>query len=86
MLAVGVFGAHATARWWMPALAQALFGDIPTPADAPPLLWALLAGYIIFSLAGGQALASLCSEGSLVRDRHRWQREEAERRGEADGR
>jgi hypothetical protein len=59
MLAVGVFGAHATMPWWMPALAQALFGNIPTPADAPPLLWALLAGYLILSLAGGQALASL---------------------------
>lgn len=79
VLAVGVFGAHATTWWWMPALARALVGDIPTPAGAPPLLWALVAGYIILSFAGGQALASLCAEGSLVRDRHRWQREQAER-------
>jgi hypothetical protein len=80
VLAVGLFGAHATTRWWMPALAQALFGNIPTPADAPPLVWALLAGYLILSLAGGLTIASLCTEGSLVRDRHRWQHEEAERR------
>jgi RecB family exonuclease len=79
VLAVGVFGAHATTWWWMPALAQALFGEIPTPADAPPLVWALLAGYLILSLAGGRALASLETEGRLVRDRHRWQHEEATR-------
>jgi hypothetical protein len=42
VLAVLLFGAHATMRWWGQALVQALFGDIPTPADAPPLVWALL--------------------------------------------
>jgi hypothetical protein len=80
VLAVGIFGAHATTRWWMPALAQALFGEIPTPADAPPLVWVFLAGYLILSLAGGRAIASLDTEGRLVRDRQRWQHEEAERR------
>jgi hypothetical protein len=37
-----LFGAHATMRWWGQALVQILFGDIPTPADTPPFLWALL--------------------------------------------
>ena len=80
VLAVGMLGMHATLRWWGASLAQALFGDLPpTPAEAPPLLWALLAGYLILSWAGGLGIAELCTEGSLVRDRHRWQYEEAER-------
>jgi hypothetical protein len=78
-LSVLLFGGHATVRWWFPALAQALFGDIPTPADAPPFVWALLAGWLILSFAGGQVLGSLIGEGSSVRDRHRWAHEQAER-------
>jgi hypothetical protein len=73
VLAVGVFGAHATTWWWMPALAQALFGDIPTPADAPPLLVVLLGVYIVLSLAGGVGLAILIGDGLSARDQHRWQ-------------
>jgi len=34
-------GAQCDDGWWGPALVQVLFGDIPTPADAPPLVWAL---------------------------------------------
>ena len=78
-LAVLLFGGHATVRWWFPALAQALFGGIPTPADAPPLVWALLAGWFILSFVGGRVLGSLIGEGSSVRDRHRWVHEQAER-------
>jgi hypothetical protein len=36
VLAVLLFGPHATMCWWGQALVQALFGDIPTPTDAPP--------------------------------------------------
>jgi hypothetical protein len=78
-LAMVLFGAHATTRWWLPALAQALCGDIPTPADAPPLAWAFLAGWIVLSLVGGSAIGSLVGEGRSVRDRHRWAHEQAER-------
>jgi hypothetical protein len=79
VLAVLLVGAHATARWWGPALAGVLFGDVPTPADAPPLLWALLACWLLIALTGGAAVGHLIIEGSGVRDRHRWQREWAVR-------
>jgi len=77
-LAVLLFGGHATVRWWGAALVRVLFGDIPTPADAPPLAWVLLAGWLILSFAGGQVLGSLRGEGSRVRDR-RWAHEQAAR-------
>jgi hypothetical protein len=38
VLAVLLLGAHATIRWRGQALMQVLFGDIPTPADAPLLV------------------------------------------------
>jgi hypothetical protein len=61
---------------------QVLFGDIPTPADAPPLVWALLGGWFILSFAGGKVLGSLIGDGSSVRERHRWQQEQAERQAQ----
>jgi hypothetical protein len=37
VLALGLFGAHATSRWWLPALMQRLFGQVPdTFAEIPP--------------------------------------------------
>jgi hypothetical protein len=39
VLAVLLFGAHAMMRWWGQTLVQILFGDIPTPANVPPLVW-----------------------------------------------
>jgi hypothetical protein len=43
VLALGLFGAHATARWWLIALTQLLFGHVPdTLAEIPPLIGALL--------------------------------------------
>jgi hypothetical protein len=83
VLALLLFGAHATIRWWGTALVHVLFGDIPTLADAPPLVWALLAGWLVLSFAGGQVLGSLVGEGSSVRDRHRWEHEQAERKWRA---
>jgi len=59
VLAVLLFGAHATIRWWGQALVQVLFGDIPTPADAPPLVWALLGCWFILSFTGGKVIGSL---------------------------
>jgi len=82
VLAVLLFGAHATMRWWGPALVQVLFGDIPTPADAPPLVWALLGCWFILSFAGGKVIGSLIGDGSSVRERHRWQQEQAKRRAQ----
>jgi hypothetical protein len=75
VLAGGLFGAHATACWWGPAL----FGDLPSIADLSPLVMALLAGWIILSLAGGMAVGLLIGEGLSARDQHRWQHEQAER-------
>ena len=57
VLAVLLLGAQAPARWWGPALVQVLSGGIPGPADAPPFLWALLVGWVILSLTGGQSSA-----------------------------
>ena len=34
VLAVLLFGGHATRHWWFPALVQALFDDIPMPGGA----------------------------------------------------
>ena len=82
MLAVLLFGAHATMRWWGQALVQVLFGDIPTPADAPPLAWALLGCWFLLSFAGERVIGSLSGDGSSVRERHRWQQEQAERRAQ----
>jgi hypothetical protein len=56
-----------------------LCGNIPTPADAPPFVWALLAGWLLLSFAEGQVLGSLIGEGSRVRDRHQWAHEQAAR-------
>jgi hypothetical protein len=55
-------------------------GEIQTATEAPPLAWAILACYVLLSLFAGLMIANLCTEGSLARDRHRWEQEEAERR------
>ena len=38
VLAVLLFGAHATMRWWGQALVQVLFGDIPPRVGASGVL------------------------------------------------
>jgi hypothetical protein len=38
-----------------------------------------LVGYVLLSAVGGLAIGSLLAEGDRVRNRHRWQQEEAER-------
>ena len=82
VLAVLLFGAHATMRWWGQALVQVLFGDIRTPTDAPPLVWALLGCWFILSFAGGKVIGSLIADGSSIRERHRWQQQQAERQAQ----
>jgi hypothetical protein len=52
VLAVLLFGAHAMMRWWGQTLVQILFGDIPTPANVPPLVWALLGCWFGLSYIG----------------------------------
>ena len=79
-LAVLVFGAHGTTYWWLTALMRVLFGEIQTAAAVPPRAWAILACYLLLSLFAGLMIANLCTEGSLARDRHRWQQEQAQRR------
>jgi hypothetical protein len=76
VLAVALFGAHAMTRWWGPAL----FGEFTSFADVPPVVAILMAGRVIVSLFAGMIIGLLISEGSNVRDRHRWQREETLRR------
>jgi hypothetical protein len=75
VLAVLTFGAYGTARWWGPAL----FGEFRSSADAPPVVVAFLVGYVILSVVGGLAIGLLIAGGGSVRERHRWQQEEAER-------
>jgi hypothetical protein len=81
VLALGLFGAHATSRWWLPALMQRLFGQVPdTFAEIPPLMGALLVVWVIVSAVGGMVIGRLITEGSSVCDRRRWQQEQAQRR------
>jgi hypothetical protein len=78
VLAVLLFCAHATMRWWGQALVQVLFGHVPTSADALPLAWALLGCWFLLSFAGERVIGSPIDDGSSVRERHRWQIEQAE--------
>jgi hypothetical protein len=75
-LAVLVFGAHGTSYWWLAAFMRAMFGEIQTITEAPPLAWAILACYVLLSVFAGLMISSLCTDGSLARNRHRWEREE----------
>ena len=46
----------------------------------PPLMGALLVVWVIVSAVGGMVIGLLITEGSSVRDRRRWQQEQAQRR------
>ena len=72
-------GAQATLRWWGAALGRRLVGDIPTPADALPLVWTLLVSWILCSLLGGWMVGVLIAEGSHAREQWRWRQEQAAR-------
>jgi hypothetical protein len=52
VLAVLLFGAHVTMRWWGQGLVQVLCGDISTPADASPRAWTLLGCWLGLSYVG----------------------------------
>jgi hypothetical protein len=83
VLAVSLIVAHGTHRWWFTAIVQTLFGDVPESFSevTPGLAWVMI-GWVVLSLAGGVGLALLIGEGVLVRDRYRWDQEEATRNGE----
>jgi hypothetical protein len=59
--------------------------DIPQPIARAVLVssragiegWCIRACWVILSFAGGQVIGSLIGEGSSVRDRHRWEHEQA---------
>jgi hypothetical protein len=54
VLVVLLFGAHATMRWRGPALLPRLLGNVPSPADVLPLVWALLVGWVVLLGPGGR--------------------------------
>jgi hypothetical protein len=81
VLAVGLFGAHATSRRWLPALMRRLFGQVPdTFAETSPPTGAPLVVWVVVPAVGGTVIGRLVTEGRSVRDRHRWQRERTQRR------
>jgi hypothetical protein len=53
LLAVLVFGMHASLRFWFPGILMRLFGEVPDLAQAPPAMIMLLVGYVLLSLIGG---------------------------------
>jgi hypothetical protein len=75
-LAVTLAAAHSTGQWWLPALVQVLFGDVPQSVSdiTPGVAWVLIV-WIMLSLAGGAAISLLFFEGVSARDRHRWRHE-----------
>jgi hypothetical protein len=80
LLALLVFGMHASLRFWLPGLFVRLFGEVPDLAQAPPAMIMLLGGYVLLSFISGVLIADRVSEGQLARWRARWAHEEAERR------
>jgi hypothetical protein len=76
LLAVLVFGTHASLRFWLPGLFVRLFGEVPNLAQAPPAMIMLLGGYVGLSFIGGVLIADRVSAGQLARDQARWAHEE----------
>jgi hypothetical protein len=75
VLALVVFGMHASVRFWLPGVLGRLFGEVPELAQAPPAMIMLLGGYVLLSFIGGVCIAGCIGEGQLARDRARWARE-----------
>jgi len=80
LLALLVFGMHASLGWWLPGLFMRLFGEVPDLAQAPPAMIMLLGGYVLLSFIGGILIANRVSEGQLARWRARWAYEAEVRR------
>jgi hypothetical protein len=83
VLAVALIVAHGTHRWWFTTIVQTLFGSVPESLSevTPGLAWVMM-GWVVLSLVGGGGLALLFGEGSLVRNRYRWDQEEATRKAQ----
>jgi hypothetical protein len=64
-------------------MVQTLFGSVPESFSevTPGLAWVMI-GWVVLSLAGGVGVAWLIGEGILVRDRYRWDQEEAVRKAQ----
>jgi hypothetical protein len=80
VLALVVFGAHATVRSWLPGVLRPLCGEVPDLAQAPPILTLLLAGYVVLSVIGGLLIGVGITDGQSARDRARWAEEQEARR------
>ena len=79
LLALLVFGMHASLRFWLPGLFVRLLGEVPDLVQAPPAMIMLLGGYVLLSFIGGVLIADRVSEGQLARSRARWAYEAAVR-------
>ena len=80
VLALLVFGTHATAHIWLPGVMRRLFGEVPDLAQAPPAMITLLAGYVVLSFIGGTLIAVCIGDGQFAPDRARWAQEADARR------
>ena len=80
VLALLVFGAHATVRYWLPLVLRPLFGEVPDLAQAPPAMIVLVGGYVVLSFLGGRQIAHWMGDGQSARDRARWAEEQEARR------
>jgi hypothetical protein len=83
VLAVSLIVAHGTHRWWFTVIIQTLFEYVPESFSevTPGLAWVMI-GWVVLSLAGGVGVALLIGEGIMVRDRYRWDQEEATRKAQ----
>jgi hypothetical protein len=79
-LALVVFGAHATVRYWLPGVLRHLLGEVPDPAQAPPAMLVLVGGYLVLSWLGGTQIANWIGDGQSARDQARWAQEQDARR------
>jgi hypothetical protein len=81
LLALLVFGMHASVRFWLPAMLKALFGEVPDlMGEVPPAVLLVLIAYLGLSVIGGLLIGGYISEGQWARDRARWTQEEETRR------
>jgi hypothetical protein len=80
VLALLVFGAHVTVRYWLPGVMTRLFGEVPDLAQAPSAMIVLVGGYVVLSWLGGTQIARWIGDGQCAREQARWAQEEAMRR------
>jgi hypothetical protein len=80
VLALVVFGAHATVRYWLPVVLRYLCGEVPDLAQAPPAMILIVGGYLVLSWLGGTQIARWMGDGQSTRDQARWAQEQDARR------